>query len=150
MRNQSRQDDGWSICHPKTCTSLNPNYSGKDTTPNGAPEHQITSNQIHCQQNRAKIFLLIQEYEGRTIMQTRNYLDQADKLMERIKQGAFLTVKAKRHCNTMTIGWATIGIIWQRPIFMIAVRDSRHTFTLIEKTDNFTVSIPQPRNTIRP
>lgn len=78
-------------------------------------------------------------------MQTRNYLDQADKLMERIKQGAFLTVKAKDTVNTMTIGWATVGVIWQKPIFMIAVRDSRHTFTLIEKTDNFTVSIPSTK-----
>lgn len=75
-------------------------------------------------------------------MKERGYLEQTDTLMERIKNGAFLTVKAGETVNTMTIGWATIGYIWQRPIFMIAVRDSRHTFTLLEKTDNFTVSIP--------
>ena len=75
-------------------------------------------------------------------MQTRNYLDNADALMARIKQGAFLTVKAGEAVNTMTIGWATIGIIWQRPIFMVAVRDSRHTFTLMEQADNFTVTVP--------
>jgi len=86
------------------------------------------------------------KHKGIHTMQTRNYLEQADKVMERIKQGAFLTVKADNITNTMTIGWATIGIIWQRPIFMIAVRDSRHTFTLIEKTDNFTVSIPSVKD----
>ena len=75
-------------------------------------------------------------------MKERDYLEQADKLMERIKQGAFLTVKADGIVNTMTIGWATIGYIWQKPIFMIAVRDQRFTFTLLEKTDNFTVTIP--------
>jgi len=75
-------------------------------------------------------------------MQTRNYLEQADKIMERIKKGAFLTVKANETVNTMTIGWATIGFVWQKPIFMIAVRDSRYTFTLMEDTDNFSVSIP--------
>ena len=75
-------------------------------------------------------------------MQTRDYLDNADALMARIKQGAFLTVKAGEAVNTMTIGWATIGIIWQRPIFMVAVRDSRHTFTLMEQADNFTVTVP--------
>ena len=75
-------------------------------------------------------------------MKERGYLEQTDTLMERIKKGAFLTVKAGEKVNTMTIGWATIGYIWQRPIFMIAVRDSRHTFSLLEKTDNFTVSIP--------
>ena len=75
-------------------------------------------------------------------MLERGYLEQADKVMERIQKGAFLTVKAGNQTNTMTIGWATIGYIWQRPVFMIAVRDSRHTFTLLEKTDDFTVTIP--------
>ncbi|MDP3479393.1 MAG: flavin reductase family protein [Desulfoprunum sp.] len=75
-------------------------------------------------------------------MKEKGYLEQTDTLMERIKKGAFLTVKAGEKVNTMTIGWATIGYIWQRPIFMIAVRDSRYTFSLLEKTDNFTVSIP--------
>lgn len=75
-------------------------------------------------------------------MKERAYLEQTDKLMERIKKGAFLTVKAEGIVNTMTIGWATIGYIWQRPVFMVAVRDSRYTFVLLEKTDNFTVTIP--------
>lgn len=75
-------------------------------------------------------------------MEERNYLEQTDKLIERIKKGAFLTVKADGKINTMTIGWATIGYIWQKPVLMIAVRDSRYTFTLLEKTGNFTVSIP--------
>lgn len=75
-------------------------------------------------------------------MQERDYMAQADTLMERIKRGAFLTVKADDIVNTMTIGWATIGYIWQRPVFMVAVRDSRYTFTLLEKTDDFTVTIP--------
>ncbi len=75
-------------------------------------------------------------------MRERDYLAQAGELMERIKKGAFLTVMADGEVNTMTIGWATIGFIWQRPVLMIAVRDSRHTFTLLEKTDNFTVTVP--------
>jgi flavin reductase (DIM6/NTAB) family NADH-FMN oxidoreductase RutF len=75
-------------------------------------------------------------------MNERNYLDQTNALFEQIKRGAFLTVKAGDAINTMTIGWATIGWIWQRPVLMVAVRDSRHTFTLLEKTDNFTVTVP--------
>ena len=75
-------------------------------------------------------------------MKERDYLTETDQLMAQIKKGAFLTVKAGEVTNTMTIGWATLGFIWQRPVFMIAVRDSRYTFTLLEKTDNFTVSIP--------
>ena len=75
-------------------------------------------------------------------MQNREYLENADQLMQRIQKGAFLTVSTESEVNTMTIGWATIGYVWQRPIFMVAVRDSRHTFSLLEKTDNFTGSIP--------
>ena len=75
-------------------------------------------------------------------MNSRAYLENADEVMAKIAKGAFLTVKAGDAVNTMTIGWATIGIIWQRQVFMVAVRDSRHTFQLLEKTDNFTVSIP--------
>ena len=75
-------------------------------------------------------------------MKNREYLEEAGRLMERIKKGAFLTVKANNIVNTMTIGWATIGYIWKRQIFMVAVRNSRHTFTMLEKTDNFTVTIP--------
>lgn len=75
-------------------------------------------------------------------MKQREYLEQTDKLMERIKKGAFLTTRAGNDVNTMTIGWATIGYIWQKPVLMVAVRDSRHTFTLLEKTDDFTVTIP--------
>lgn len=76
-------------------------------------------------------------------MKDRDYLEHIDVLMERIKKGAFLTVKAEGIVNTMTIGWATVGYIWQRPVFMVAVRDSRYTFKLIEKTGNFTVTIPK-------
>ncbi len=75
-------------------------------------------------------------------MKERSYLANADTLMNRITKGAFLTVKAGDTVNTMTIGWATIGFVWKKEVFMIAVRDSRYTFELIEKADDFTVSIP--------
>lgn len=75
-------------------------------------------------------------------MQQRPYLENADQLMQKIQKGAFLTVAANGAVNTMTIGWATIGFIWQRQVMMVAVRDSRHTFSLLEKADTFTVSIP--------
>jgi len=53
-----------------------------------------------------------------------------------------LTVKAGEALNTMTIGWATIGYVWQRPIFMVAVRLSRHTFGIMERADDFAVTVP--------
>lgn len=63
-------------------------------------------------------------------------------VMNQIKEGAFLTVRAGDALNTMTIGWATIGIAWRKPIMMVMVRSSRHTFRLIEKAADFTVSVP--------
>ncbi|MBO8127393.1 MAG: flavin reductase family protein [Firmicutes bacterium] len=56
--------------------------------------------------------------------------------------GAFLTVGHNGTKNTMTIGWASIGFFWGKPIMTVAVRDSRYTYELIEKAADFTVSIP--------
>ncbi len=75
-------------------------------------------------------------------MKPMDYLAVSEKAIAQIKKGAFLTVKAGAQTNTMTIGWATIGYLWRDPIFMVAVRSSRHTYGIIEKADDFTVSVP--------
>jgi len=72
-----------------------------------------------------------------------DYMAVAERVMTQIKKGAFLTVKAEARLNTMTIGWATVGIVWGKPIVMVAVRNSRHTFGIIEKAADFTVSFPK-------
>jgi flavin reductase (DIM6/NTAB) family NADH-FMN oxidoreductase RutF len=46
--------------------------------------------------------------------------------------------------NVMTIGWATYGIIWGKPMMTVLVRPSRHTFRFIEDADSFSVNIPPP------
>ncbi len=71
-----------------------------------------------------------------------DYNDMSKEMLDQLKKGAFLTVKGDEEINTMTIGWGTIGFIWNKPIFMIAVRYSRYTYELLEKTDEFTVSVP--------
>ena len=75
-------------------------------------------------------------------MKRIDYMTVAPKAMTQIKKGAFLTVKSGEAINTMTIGWATIGHVWRKPIMMVAVRLSRHTFGMIETAEDFTVSIP--------
>lgn len=75
-------------------------------------------------------------------MKELNYMSIADEAMRKIKKGAFLTVKAADMLNTMTIGWATFGFIWQKPVMMVAVRPTRHTFGIMEKAQDFTVTIP--------
>lgn len=75
-------------------------------------------------------------------MERVDTMQVAEQAMKQIREGAFLTVQAGPALNTMTIGWAAIGYVWSRPIMMVAVRVSRHTFSLIEQADDFTVSIP--------
>jgi flavin reductase (DIM6/NTAB) family NADH-FMN oxidoreductase RutF len=76
-------------------------------------------------------------------MKDLNYLNIMEDNIKKIIKGAFLTVRAGNALNTMTIGWATIGFIWQKPIMMVAVRSSRHTFGIIEAAEDFTVTIPE-------
>jgi flavin reductase (DIM6/NTAB) family NADH-FMN oxidoreductase RutF len=72
-----------------------------------------------------------------------NFVQNLEKGMEYLhKQGAFLTVKDGDIVNTMTISWGNIGYEWSRPIFTVMVRGSRYTYDLIEKSGEFTVSIP--------
>jgi flavin reductase (DIM6/NTAB) family NADH-FMN oxidoreductase RutF len=75
-------------------------------------------------------------------MKNLNYMSIAEDAINKIRKGAFLTVKAADALNTMTIGWAVFGFIWQKPVMMVAVRSSRHTFGIIEKAEDFTVTIP--------
>jgi flavin reductase (DIM6/NTAB) family NADH-FMN oxidoreductase RutF len=75
-------------------------------------------------------------------MREVDYMAVYEGAMKQIKEGAFLTVKAGEALNTMTIGWATLGFAWRKPIMMVMVRNSRHTFSLIEKAADFTVSVP--------
>src|SRR5512134_1310240 len=63
-------------------------------------------------------------------------------VMEQIPKGAFLTVQEGKQKNLMTIGWALFGFIWRRSSLMIAVRNTRFTYGLIEKAAFFTVSVP--------
>lgn len=70
------------------------------------------------------------------------YNENLEEVLAQIKKGAFLTVKSKDMLNTMTIGWATFGFIWNKPILMVLVRKSRYTYALLENSNDFTVSIP--------
>jgi flavin reductase (DIM6/NTAB) family NADH-FMN oxidoreductase RutF len=43
--------------------------------------------------------------------------------------------------NVMTIGWAMIGEVWYRPIFLVLVRPSRHSYSRLEQVSDFTVNV---------
>src|SRR5665647_1100773 len=75
-------------------------------------------------------------------MKDVDYMNAAEDSVGLIKKGAFLTVKSGNALNTMTIGWATFGVVWSKPIMMVAVRSNRHTFGIIETAKDFTVTVP--------
>ena len=59
--------------------------------------------------------------------------------------GLLLAAASKSgHANVMTIGWATFGIVWNRPVCMVMIRPTRYTFALIEESGAFTVNVPTP------
>jgi len=70
------------------------------------------------------------------------YNEKLKEAMNQLGKGAFLTVKAGEEVNTMTIGWGMVGLIWNKPIFQVLVRKSRHTHDLLERSEDFTVSFP--------
>lgn len=76
-------------------------------------------------------------------MKKVNYMDYLDQALGELNNnGVFLTVEGKK-LNTMTIGWASFGVIWGEPILMVLVRKSRFTYQLIDNNDEFSVSVPE-------
>ena len=57
------------------------------------------------------------------------------------KQNALLTAGDRTSCNTMTIGWAQMGTLWAKPVCTVFVRPERYTYTFMESSDYFTVSV---------
>ncbi|WP_338433477.1 flavin reductase family protein [Clostridium tyrobutyricum] len=71
------------------------------------------------------------------------FTESLDKAIKHLrKQGAFLTAKIDDRVNTMTIGWGSVGIAWGKSIFTLFVRESRYTHEFVEKSGEFTISIP--------
>ncbi len=68
--------------------------------------------------------------------------DYAGDILKQLKTGALITAKASNKVNTMTIAWGTIGIEWNKPIFITFVREGRFTKEMLDKNPEFTVNIP--------
>lgn len=64
----------------------------------------------------------------------------SEEIINELPGGALLTVKSKNGLNTMVIGWATLGRVWNKPILTVMVRFSRFTHDIIKDADSFTVS----------
>lgn len=71
-----------------------------------------------------------------------NYNENLERNIEILSKGAFLTTKVGDKVNSMSIAWGSIGFMWNKPVFMVMVRPQRYTYGLIERSNEFTVTIP--------
>jgi flavin reductase (DIM6/NTAB) family NADH-FMN oxidoreductase RutF len=69
-------------------------------------------------------------------------IDYIPQIIKEMQKGILLNTKDGDKPNTMTIGWGQIGIEWRKLIFTAYVRHGRYTHDILEKTKEFTVSIP--------
>ncbi len=74
------------------------------------------------------------------------YTDLFAQTIQRMREDGLLlvTISADGKPNVMTIGWGTIGSIWARPVFIVLVRPSRHSYSRLEQVSEFTVNVPPP------
>ena len=71
-----------------------------------------------------------------------NLWEYAGEILEQVGTAALVTAKADGQGNPMTIGWGTLGVQWGKPIFIVFVRQSRHTKALLDKNGEFTINVP--------
>jgi flavin reductase (DIM6/NTAB) family NADH-FMN oxidoreductase RutF len=74
------------------------------------------------------------------------YTDQLDQTLHRLAHGGLLlaSTRSDGRSNVMTIGWASVGVIWGSPVMVVLVRPSRYTYTFIRESGVFTVNVPTP------
>ncbi len=74
-------------------------------------------------------------------VETFKYVHELNMLL---KDGGLLLVTEGKDGkpNAMTIGWGFLGTMWAKPVFVTAVRHSRHTFELMEEAKVFTINLP--------
>ncbi len=62
-------------------------------------------------------------------------------LFEKIDKEWFLLAAGdKTYTNMMTCSWGTVGELWNKRVAIAYVRKTRHTFTLMEKGEYFTLN----------
>ena len=68
--------------------------------------------------------------------------DYAGEIIKTMRPGIQLTTKVGGKVNSMTIGWGTLGIIWERPVFVAYVRQQRYSREMLDECREFTINVP--------
>lgn len=80
------------------------------------------------------------------MIQECGVFEHSQALLDHLTPGVFLTSAAEGKRNTMIIGWGGITLVWGRPVMMVLIRNLRSTHELVEKSGQFTVSVPGKRD----
>lgn len=70
-----------------------------------------------------------------------NVFNYANEINSVLRPGILLNTNGDKF-NSMVIGWGHLGIIWGMETFTVYVRQSRYTKAQIDKTKEFTLSVP--------
>ena len=65
----------------------------------------------------------------------------AQRVNEALPKGILLNTQGKKF-NSMVIGWGALGTVWGLPAFTVYVREGRYTREQLDRTGEFTISIP--------
>lgn len=56
------------------------------------------------------------------------------------KEWALITAGSKSKCNTMTASWGGVGVIWNKNVVYVFVRDSRYTKEFMDQGEFFSLA----------
>lgn len=67
--------------------------------------------------------------------------DYAETITKALKPGILLNTNGEKF-NSMVIGWGHLGVLWGMQTFVVYVRQSRYTKPQLDRTKEFTISVP--------
>ena len=67
-----------------------------------------------------------------------NTFGNMDFMNSAFNTGAFVSAGG----NVMVASWGFVGVMWGKKVFVAPIRDSRYTKEMLDKTGEFTVSVP--------
>jgi len=70
-----------------------------------------------------------------------NISDYAGKITSALPKGILLNTSGEKF-NSMVIGWGALGTCWSVPTFTVYVREHRFTKAQLDRTGEFTISVP--------
>ena len=85
------------------------------------------------------IILIIFSFMTKKKIDIRDY---AGEIVRAMQPGILLTTKVGDKVNSMTIGWGTLGIIWEKPVFVAYVRQQRYSRQMLDECREFTINVP--------